>query len=159
MYADDMVVARWLCKCMQMKERGAFRVLLDTYVTEETGTGIVHQAPYFGEVFVMHSLLCTVTHRGWWDKMRVSEWYSLAERQECHLPVSNLFVSHHFLWSQGQSAHPDSPGKWQMDLSCVQLHFFQEIDVYRNCSFELLKISSVALAEIISTVACDAELL
>jgi len=35
--------------------------------------------------------------------------------------------------------------------------FFQEIDVYRNCSFELLKISSVALAEIISTVACDAE--
>lgn len=34
-----------------MKEsRGAFRVLGDSYVTEETGTGIVHQAPYFGEV-------------------------------------------------------------------------------------------------------------
>lgn len=31
------------------KEKGAFRVLNDTYVTAETGTGIVHQAPYFGE--------------------------------------------------------------------------------------------------------------
>ncbi|KAH9507476.1 hypothetical protein Btru_058192 [Bulinus truncatus] len=28
---------------------GAFRVLVDTYVTTDTGTGIVHQAPYFGE--------------------------------------------------------------------------------------------------------------
>ncbi|GAB0099213.1 Isoleucyl-tRNA synthetase [Sergentomyia squamirostris] len=27
----------------------AFRVLLDNYVTEESGTGVVHQAPYFGE--------------------------------------------------------------------------------------------------------------
>ncbi|TNN15304.1 Isoleucine--tRNA ligase, cytoplasmic [Schistosoma japonicum] len=31
------------------KERGAFRVLCDTYVTEDAGTGVVHQAPYFGE--------------------------------------------------------------------------------------------------------------
>ena len=31
------------------KERGAFRILNDTYVTEESGTGAVHQAPYFGE--------------------------------------------------------------------------------------------------------------
>ncbi|CDS35496.1 isoleucyl tRNA synthetase, cytoplasmic [Echinococcus multilocularis] len=29
--------------------RGAFRVVGDAYVTEETGTGVVHQAPYFGE--------------------------------------------------------------------------------------------------------------
>ena len=28
---------------------GAFRVLCDSYVTESSGTGIVHQAPYFGE--------------------------------------------------------------------------------------------------------------
>ncbi|CAH1783925.1 unnamed protein product [Owenia fusiformis] len=33
----------------QMKDKGAFRVLTDSYVTEETGTGIVHQAAYFGE--------------------------------------------------------------------------------------------------------------
>jgi isoleucyl-tRNA synthetase len=32
-----------------MKEQGAFRVLNDTYVTESAGTGVVHQAPYFGE--------------------------------------------------------------------------------------------------------------
>ncbi|XP_072760551.1 isoleucine--tRNA ligase, cytoplasmic [Anoplolepis gracilipes] len=31
------------------REKGAFKVLNDTYVTAETGTGIVHQAPYFGE--------------------------------------------------------------------------------------------------------------
>jgi isoleucyl-tRNA synthetase len=31
------------------KSRGAFQVLNDTYVTSESGTGIVHQAPYFGE--------------------------------------------------------------------------------------------------------------
>lgn len=31
------------------KKTNAFRVLVDTYVTTEAGTGIVHQAPYFGE--------------------------------------------------------------------------------------------------------------
>lgn len=34
---------------LHYKEKGAFRVLNDTYVTAETGTGVVHQAPYFGE--------------------------------------------------------------------------------------------------------------
>ena len=34
-----------------MKEsNNAFRVLVDTYVTEDSGTGIVHSAPAFGEV-------------------------------------------------------------------------------------------------------------
>jgi len=32
-----------------MKARGAWRILTDTYVTTDAGTGIVHQAPYFGE--------------------------------------------------------------------------------------------------------------
>uniref|UniRef100_A0A5S6R4N6 Isoleucine--tRNA ligase, cytoplasmic n=1 Tax=Trichuris muris TaxID=70415 RepID=A0A5S6R4N6_TRIMR len=31
------------------KARRAFRVLCDEYVTAESGTGVVHQAPYFGE--------------------------------------------------------------------------------------------------------------
>ncbi|CAG5132735.1 unnamed protein product, partial [Candidula unifasciata] len=31
------------------QQMGAFRVLVDTYVTTDTGTGVVHQAPYFGE--------------------------------------------------------------------------------------------------------------
>lgn len=29
--------------------KGAFQVLTDTYVTDDSGTGVVHQAPYFGE--------------------------------------------------------------------------------------------------------------
>lgn len=32
-----------------LKAKGAFQVLCDAYVTEESGTGVVHQAPYFGE--------------------------------------------------------------------------------------------------------------
>ena len=36
--------------CLQAKKaEGAFRVLLDSYVTSDSGTGIVHQAPGFGE--------------------------------------------------------------------------------------------------------------
>ena len=33
-----------------MAPRGAYQVLVDTYVTDDAGTGIVQQAPYFGEV-------------------------------------------------------------------------------------------------------------
>ncbi|XP_076866164.1 isoleucine--tRNA ligase, cytoplasmic isoform X2 [Brachyhypopomus gauderio] len=33
---------------MKCKENGAFSVVLDGYVREEEGTGVVHQAPYFG---------------------------------------------------------------------------------------------------------------
>ncbi|XP_058997292.1 isoleucine--tRNA ligase, cytoplasmic [Mustela lutreola] len=33
---------------VQCKENGAFTVLADNYVREEEGTGVVHQAPYFG---------------------------------------------------------------------------------------------------------------
>jgi isoleucyl-tRNA synthetase len=34
---------------LHMKEHGGFRILTDTYVTDDSGTGVVHQAPYFGE--------------------------------------------------------------------------------------------------------------
>ena len=33
-----------------MKSQGAFRILCDAYVTDDSGTGVVHQAPYFGAV-------------------------------------------------------------------------------------------------------------
>ncbi|NXI48488.1 SYIC protein, partial [Galbula dea] len=33
---------------IQCKENGAFAVVVDNYVKEEEGTGVVHQAPYFG---------------------------------------------------------------------------------------------------------------
>ncbi|XP_018323975.1 isoleucine--tRNA ligase, cytoplasmic [Agrilus planipennis] len=32
-----------------MQEKGAFQVFVDDYVTADSGTGVVHQAPYFGE--------------------------------------------------------------------------------------------------------------
>ncbi|NWH79386.1 SYIC protein, partial [Piaya cayana] len=32
----------------ECKEKGAFTVVVDSYVKEEEGTGVVHQAPYFG---------------------------------------------------------------------------------------------------------------
>lgn len=34
---------------IEFKQAGAFKVLADDYVTSDAGTGIVHQAPYFGE--------------------------------------------------------------------------------------------------------------
>ncbi|XP_030314121.1 isoleucine--tRNA ligase, cytoplasmic isoform X2 [Calypte anna] len=33
---------------IQCRDRGAFTVVVDNYVKEEEGTGVVHQAPYFG---------------------------------------------------------------------------------------------------------------
>uniref|UniRef100_A0A672UBI2 isoleucine--tRNA ligase n=1 Tax=Strigops habroptila TaxID=2489341 RepID=A0A672UBI2_STRHB len=33
---------------IQYKDKGAFAVVVDSYVKEEEGTGVVHQAPYFG---------------------------------------------------------------------------------------------------------------
>lgn len=36
-----------------MKSQGAFRVLTDTYVTDDSGTGVVHQAPFFGAVSII----------------------------------------------------------------------------------------------------------
>lgn len=32
----------------ELKQSGAFRVLCDGYVTDDSGTGVVHQAPFFG---------------------------------------------------------------------------------------------------------------
>ena len=37
---------------IQLKDVGAFRVLADGYVTDDSGTGVVHSAPAFGEVSV-----------------------------------------------------------------------------------------------------------
>lgn len=35
---------------IQCGDKGAFQVVVDNYVKEEEGTGVVHQAPYFGAV-------------------------------------------------------------------------------------------------------------
>jgi isoleucyl-tRNA synthetase len=33
-----------------LKQQGAFKVVLDSYVTADSGVGIVHQAPAFGKL-------------------------------------------------------------------------------------------------------------
>lgn len=42
------------------KKLGAFRILTASFVTVDQGTGVVHQAPYFGEVgyFNIHFFHC-----------------------------------------------------------------------------------------------------
>lgn len=39
---------------LQCRDKGAFTVLVDNYVKEEEGTGVVHQAPYFGAVSTIY---------------------------------------------------------------------------------------------------------
>ena len=34
----------------QLKKEGAFQIFADDYVTDDSGTGVVHSAPAFGEV-------------------------------------------------------------------------------------------------------------
>ena len=42
-----------------MKTTGAFQIVTDTYVTEDSGTGIVHSAPAFGEVRIIPNVMLT----------------------------------------------------------------------------------------------------
>ena len=35
---------------MKSDKKGAFRMLCDDYVTNDSGTGVVYQAPFFGAV-------------------------------------------------------------------------------------------------------------
>jgi len=60
-----------------MESRGAFRILVDGYVTEDSGTGVVHQAPGFGE-----------------DDFRVSMRYGIVRKDEpaiCPVDASGRF--------------------------------------------------------------------
>uniref|UniRef100_A0A8C5DTE9 Isoleucine--tRNA ligase, cytoplasmic n=1 Tax=Gouania willdenowi TaxID=441366 RepID=A0A8C5DTE9_GOUWI len=60
-------------------EKGAFQILLDNYVKEEDGTGVVHQAPYFGA-----------------DDYRVCTEYNIIQRDQapiCPVDASGCFTS------------------------------------------------------------------
>ncbi|ESO01625.1 hypothetical protein HELRODRAFT_81400, partial [Helobdella robusta] len=63
---------------VEMKKNGAFKVLVDGYVSNESGTGIVHQAPYFGE-----------------DDYRISLRYNIINKDMnpiCPIDMSGRFV-------------------------------------------------------------------
>uniref|UniRef100_A0A1I7XDQ3 Isoleucine--tRNA ligase n=1 Tax=Heterorhabditis bacteriophora TaxID=37862 RepID=A0A1I7XDQ3_HETBA len=50
-----------------VKERGAFRILCNSFVTTDQGTGVVHQAPYFGENTIIAKdmkIVCPVDESG-----------------------------------------------------------------------------------------------
>ncbi|XP_041836147.1 isoleucine--tRNA ligase, cytoplasmic [Melanotaenia boesemani] len=60
-------------------EKGAFQVVTDNYVKEEEGTGVVHQAPYFGA-----------------DDYRVCSEYNIIQRDQapiCPVDASGCFTS------------------------------------------------------------------
>ncbi|XP_061583415.1 isoleucine--tRNA ligase, cytoplasmic [Cololabis saira] len=60
-------------------EKGAFQVVMDNYVKEEEGTGVVHQAPYFGA-----------------DDYRVCTEYNIIQRDQapiCPVDASGCFTS------------------------------------------------------------------
>uniref|UniRef100_A0A8C2WSR3 Isoleucine--tRNA ligase, cytoplasmic n=1 Tax=Cyclopterus lumpus TaxID=8103 RepID=A0A8C2WSR3_CYCLU len=64
---------------LQCEETGAFQVVLDNYVKEEEGTGVVHQAPYFGA-----------------DDYRVCTEYKIIQRDQapiCPVDASGCFTS------------------------------------------------------------------
>uniref|UniRef100_A0A8D3AS32 Isoleucine--tRNA ligase, cytoplasmic n=1 Tax=Scophthalmus maximus TaxID=52904 RepID=A0A8D3AS32_SCOMX len=63
----------------QCGEKGAFQVVMDNYVKEEEGTGVVHQAPYFGA-----------------DDYRVCTEYKIIQRDQapiCPVDASGCFTS------------------------------------------------------------------
>ncbi|XP_034022071.1 isoleucine--tRNA ligase, cytoplasmic [Thalassophryne amazonica] len=63
----------------QCGEKGAFQVVMDNYVKEEEGTGVVHQAPYFGA-----------------DDYRVCMEYNIIQKDQapvCPVDASGCFTS------------------------------------------------------------------
>uniref|UniRef100_A0A3Q3AFX2 isoleucine--tRNA ligase n=1 Tax=Kryptolebias marmoratus TaxID=37003 RepID=A0A3Q3AFX2_KRYMA len=67
---------QYFAKC---GEKGAFQVLTDNYVKEEEGTGVVHQAPYFGT-----------------DDYRVCSDYNIIQKDQspiCPVDASGCFTS------------------------------------------------------------------
>uniref|UniRef100_A0A7N6C2P1 isoleucine--tRNA ligase n=1 Tax=Anabas testudineus TaxID=64144 RepID=A0A7N6C2P1_ANATE len=67
---------QYFAKC---GEKGAFQVVTDNYVKEEEGTGVVHQAPYFGA-----------------DDYRVCTEYNIIQRDQtpiCPVDASGCFTS------------------------------------------------------------------
>lgn len=86
---------------LQCKDKGAFAVVVDSYVKEEEGTGVVHQAPYFGAVSMNYisNVNFVPTHTAW-----LSSYWGLSVRgtmilnnphdikQSSHLLLTNVRI-------------------------------------------------------------------
>lgn len=79
---------------LQCKDRGAFAVVVDSYVKEEEGTGVVHQAPYFGAVSMSYKSVTLI----WFQRTaRLSSYWGVSVRvtgikQFFHLLPINLMI-------------------------------------------------------------------
>jgi isoleucyl-tRNA synthetase len=105
----------------------AFRVVSDDYVTEEGGTGIVHQAPAFGEddyrvclangiIAKGEDLPCPVDHNGFFTK-EVTEFAGRAVK-EADNDICALLKSHHRLVMKEVYNHP-YPFCWRSDTPLI----------------------------------------
>lgn len=112
---------------LRMREKGAFRVLNDTYVTSETGTGIVHQAPYFGEddyrccleagiITRDQEVICPVDSCGRF-KAEVKEFGGLYVKTADKEIMKNLQERGRLVWS-GQTKH-SYPYCWRSDTPLI----------------------------------------
>lgn len=110
-----------------MKDKGAFRVLNDTYVTSETGTGIVHQAPYFGEddyrccleagiITRDQAVICPVDSCGRFDES-VKLFAGLYVKQADKEIMKHLQQQGKLVWS-GQTKH-SYPYCWRSDTPLI----------------------------------------
>ena len=77
------------------QSNGAFRILCDNYVTSDSGTGVVHQAPGFGEV--SNDVTDHVRwHEHTQDDFRVCTHYGIIKRDEkvvCPVDETGCFTS------------------------------------------------------------------
>ena len=76
--------------------QGVFRVLCDNYVTSDSGTGIVHQAPGFSEVSNDVIVDHVRSHEHIHDDFRVCTHYGIIKRDEkvvCPMDETGCFTS------------------------------------------------------------------
>ena len=112
---------------LYMREKGAFRVLNDTYVTSETGTGIVHQAPYFGEddyrccleaniITRDQEVICPVDSCGRFEET-VKDFAGQSVKQADKEIIKYLQAAGKLVWS-GQTKH-SYPYCWRSDTPLI----------------------------------------
>ncbi|CAD6191906.1 unnamed protein product [Caenorhabditis auriculariae] len=104
------------------EQTGAFRVLNNTFVTTDTGTGIVHQAPYFGEIdyqvckeneiITKDMVVCPVDEKGLYTK-EVPDYAGLYVKDADKLILKHLKETGHLV-RQSDCKH-SYPFCWRSD--------------------------------------------
>eukprot|EP01062_Namystynia_karyoxenos_P076583 TRINITY_DN752_c0_g1_i2.p1 TRINITY_DN752_c0_g1~~TRINITY_DN752_c0_g1_i2.p1 ORF type:complete len:1234 (+),score=563.16 TRINITY_DN752_c0_g1_i2:123-3704(+) len=112
---------------LRKKADGCFKVIMDTYVTEDSGTGIVHQAPGFGEddyrVCIAHGLItkdekvpCPVDENGEYTD-EVPDWKGVVVK-EADKDIAKVLKERGRLVSSGTVVH-SYPFCWRSDKPLI----------------------------------------